>query len=95
MLDLVTLDLKLPLPTEGESYNPKLCHHISVYMFPKMNLDKNQSLAHLVYQLKSLIQSCFVHCCWHWCLCYLCTPSGTGLDIETSYFVYICTSNIL
>ena len=40
MLDLVTLDLKLPLPTEGESYNPKLCHHISVYMFPKMNLEK-------------------------------------------------------
>ena len=45
-------------------------------------------LAHLVYQPKSLIQSCFVH--RHWC--HLCTPPpGTGLDIETSYLVYICT----
>ena len=29
---------------------------------------------------------------WHWHCCHLCTPPpGTGLDIETSYLVYICT----
>ena len=36
-------------------------------------------LAHLVYQPKSLIQSCFVHHCWcwhchHWCWHHLCIP---------------------
>ena len=66
-------------------------------------------LAYLVYQPKSLIQSCFVRRCWHcWCRCHhhhhLCTPPpGTGLNIETSYLVHIiictyvphiCTSNI-
>ena len=52
-------------------------------------------LAHLVYQPKSLTQSCIVshH---RWCRCrhwhHLCTPPpGTGLDIETSYLVFICT----
>ena len=52
-------------------------------------------LAHLVYQPKSLIQSCFVHhhWCWHhWHWHLLCTPHpGIGLDIETSYLVYTCT----
>ena len=52
-------------------------------------------LAHLVYQPKSLLQSCIVRhrCCnWHWChwRCHLCTPPpGTRLDVETSYLVYI------
>ena len=65
-----------------------------------VDLRRGCFLAHLVYQPKSLIQSCFVFCyCigigvvlhWHWCWC-LCTPSpGTGLYIETSYLVHICT----
>ena len=46
-------------------------------------------LAHLVYQPKSLVESCFVrhwHWCWHWHHHHLYTPPpGTGLDIETSY----------
>ena len=45
-------------------------------------------LARLVYQPKSLIQSCFVHHHWRrrW---HLCTPPpGTGLYIETLYLVY-------
>ena len=47
-------------------------------------------LARLVYQPKNLIQSCFSRRHWHWRHC-LCTPSpATGLDIETSYLVYIC-----
>ena len=29
------------------------------------------------------------HQCWHHCLCK--PPPGTGLGIETSYLVYICT----
>ena len=60
-------------------------------------------LAHLVYQPKSLIQSCFVHHHWHrhhWR--HLCTPPPViGLDIETSYLLciytyipHICTLNI-
>ena len=61
-------------------------------------------MAHLVYQPRSLIQSCFVRSCrWHQHHCHLCTaPPATGLDIETSYLVYIftyaphiCSSNIL
>ena len=50
-------------------------------------------LAHLVYQPKSLIQSCFVRRRRrHWYHRCLCTPPlATGLDIETSYLVYICT----
>ena len=51
-------------------------------------------LAHLAYQPKSLVQSCFIRCRhwhqhWHH---HLCTPPlGTGLDIETAYLVYIST----
>ena len=50
-------------------------------------------LAHLVYQPKSLTQSRFVSGRWHWRWhCGLCTPPlATGLDIETSYLVYMCT----
>ena len=31
---------------------------------------------------------------WCWCRCLCTPPPGTGLDIETSYLVQICTSNI-
>ena len=53
-------------------------------------------LAHLVYQPKSLMQSCFVvhHPHWHCptlALSSVHTSPGTWLDIETSYLVYICT----
>ena len=42
-------------------------------------------LAHLVYQPKSLLQSCIVHRHWHR---HLCTPPcATELDIETLYLV--------
>ena len=52
-------------------------------------------LAHLVYQPKSLIQSCFVrhcHCISISIVIIICahTPD-TWLDIETSYLVHICT----
>ena len=48
-------------------------------------------LAHLVYQPKSLIESCFSHRAL--ALVSVHTSPGTGLDIETSYFgphVHIC-----
>ena len=60
------------------------------------HLSHQPFLAHLVYQPKSLIQSCFVHHHWHW-HCHrwhhhlYTPPPATGLGIETSYLVYLCT----
>ena len=55
-------------------------------------------LAHLVYQPKSLIQSCFV-CRWHqchWHCWFLCTPPlATGLNMETSYLVHYVPKSLI
>ena len=72
-----------------------------------LGLLRSYFLAHVVYQPKSLIQSCFVHHLWHRqchpasALVSVHTLSDTGLYVETLYLVHIytyiphlCTSNI-
>ena len=59
---------------------------------PKVKVLKDKvsgSLAHLAYQPKSPFQCFVMHNCWC-CWCHLCKPLlATGLNIETSYLVYM------
>ena len=68
----------------------------------RLGLQHRRLLAHLVYQPKSLIQSCFVRRASSSSVLslalvlasassYVHTFPGTGLDIETSCLVFLCT----